>query len=613
MKTASAYKALWDGDKQFLSAIAIEVATLVAVPENMDYFQKQLTEFTDKWRAYKTAYEADRKSRWQPSMGRPSNPLGTIWPSIYGSGWSDGAENFLHPEGGGIRIYNFCRDVKFVLGAYALLAVVQDNVLPHCPPIVKGILPKKLCQEIWRNLVTGIDVEGQTFSGGDEVSQQPRSVIRRDKIAGFLIDVRADIGQNATALSEIEKLYFNKFSPTHRELWERTKKNDDEKKSESAKGAGTLEEQELEETQKYLNDLESRLASRQFNVDTFQTRWAELDSITSRLVKLNPKNNVLWPLISKAYWLQGIIRNAIEPFPVRPEFKETFIDVANTVDALFHDKNYKTKLDEYGRKFHDMGAGWQLILILQREKLIERDYWLLIIVHDWLLRDCEPIDQNRTLMRLGNLGFLADLLLIDKDKDGVGIIKRALNHVQQHLREQPAKERVQADSTSTRQNAKEVKLQPKELSKDAIRNQVFICYSHKDERWLNDLQIHLKPHVRNGLTAWSDKQIAPGSKCLPEIETALASAKVAVLLVTPYFLDSDFIHEKELGPLLKKAEKGKVRIIWIPVRACAYKETPLKDYQAAGNPDNPLANMKAERDKVWVKICEEIKEAVLEK
>jgi len=145
---------------------------------------------------------------------------------------------------------------------------------------------------------------------------------------------------------------------------------------------------------------------------------------------------------------------------------------------------------------------------------------------------------------------------------------------------------------------------------EAMRDQVFICYSHKDERWLEDLETHLKPYVRNGsITAWSDKQIAPGSKWLKEIEAALASTKVAVLLVTPNFLASDFIHENELGPLLKKAEKGKVTIIWIPVRACSYKETPLKDYQAAVEPEKPLANMKAERDKSWVKICEEIKKA----
>lgn len=146
---------------------------------------------------------------------------------------------------------------------------------------------------------------------------------------------------------------------------------------------------------------------------------------------------------------------------------------------------------------------------------------------------------------------------------------------------------------------------------EAIRVQVFICYSHKDERWLGDLQKHLKPYVRDGsITAWSDKQITPGSKWFTEIKAALESTKVAVLLVTPDFLASDFIHKHELGPLLKEAEKGGVCILWIPVRACSYKKTPLKDYQAVIDPDKPLVNMRLNRDKAWVKICEEIEKAV---
>ena len=150
-----------------------------------------------------------------------------------------------------------------------------------------------------------------------------------------------------------------------------------------------------------------------------------------------------------------------------------------------------------------------------------------------------------------------------------------------------------------------------ELKIEPIHDQVFICYSHKDKRWLDDLQDHLKPYVRNGsVTSWSDKQIAPGSKWFSEIKRALACTKVAVLLVTPKFLASDFIHEHELTPLLKEAEKGDVRIIWIPVIACSYKETPLKDYEAAIDPEKPLANMRASRDETWVEICKEIKKAV---
>jgi len=149
------------------------------------------------------------------------------------------------------------------------------------------------------------------------------------------------------------------------------------------------------------------------------------------------------------------------------------------------------------------------------------------------------------------------------------------------------------------------------LKVETARDQVFICYSHKDKRWLNDLKTHLMPFVRNGLvTTWSDEKIPPGAEWFEEIKRALAATKVAVLLVTKDFLASEFIHEHELTPLLKEAEKGDVCIVWIPVRACSYKETKLKDYQAAIDPDKPLAKIKkANRDEAWVRICKEIRKA----
>ena len=143
------------------------------------------------------------------------------------------------------------------------------------------------------------------------------------------------------------------------------------------------------------------------------------------------------------------------------------------------------------------------------------------------------------------------------------------------------------------------------------RDQVFISYSHKDTKWREDLEIHLKPHLRDGsIKSWSDKQISPGSQWFSEIHSALANTKVAVLLVTPDFLYSDFIHEHELGPLLKEAERDGVIIIWVPVYASAYKKTALKKYQSVLNPEAPLAGIsKPKRAQAWVSICEEIEKA----
>lgn len=144
------------------------------------------------------------------------------------------------------------------------------------------------------------------------------------------------------------------------------------------------------------------------------------------------------------------------------------------------------------------------------------------------------------------------------------------------------------------------------------RDQVFISYSHKDKKWRDELETHLKPYLRNGtISSWSDQQIAPGSQWFAEIQSALTKSKIAVQLVSPDFFASDFIHEHELGPLLKKAEQGGVKILWIPVRSSAYKQTPLKNYQAIIDPSKPLAGMpKAKRDRAWVEICENIQKEV---
>src|SRR5260370_11588761 len=91
----------------------------------------------------------------------------------------------------------------------------------------------------------------------------------------------------------------------------------------------------------------------------------------------------------------------------------------------------------------------------------------------------------------------------------------------------------------------------------SAKDQIFISYSREHTKWREDLEKHLKPYLRAGsIKSWSDKQISPGSPWLTEIKTALTNTQVAVLLVTPDFIASDFIHEYELGPFLKEAKQG---------------------------------------------------------
>ena len=146
----------------------------------------------------------------------------------------------------------------------------------------------------------------------------------------------------------------------------------------------------------------------------------------------------------------------------------------------------------------------------------------------------------------------------------------------------------------------------------SFRNDIFVSYSHKDEQWLEKLSVVFAPLVRQErMHLWSDAQIQPGNEWRQKIQTALARAKIAVLLVSPDFLASDFIAKEELSPLLNAAEQGGLTILWIAVRACLYTKTEIAKYQAVNDPSKPLARLKpAQVDDELVRICEHIERAM---
>jgi formylglycine-generating enzyme required for sulfatase activity len=146
------------------------------------------------------------------------------------------------------------------------------------------------------------------------------------------------------------------------------------------------------------------------------------------------------------------------------------------------------------------------------------------------------------------------------------------------------------------------------------RDQLFISYSHVDRGWVERLQTMIRPLVRShGLRLWDDSQIQPGDKWREAIETALAAAKVALLLVSPDFLASEFVNNSELPQLLAaaEAEEEGLRILWVPVRSSLVRRTPIAAYQGVGDPGRPLAKMEDwEQDEALVKIAEEIEKAL---
>jgi TIR domain len=148
-----------------------------------------------------------------------------------------------------------------------------------------------------------------------------------------------------------------------------------------------------------------------------------------------------------------------------------------------------------------------------------------------------------------------------------------------------------------------------QLPPPSVRDQIFISYSHKDKKWLEMLNTSLKAILRNKkISLWDDTKIKPGEEWREEIKNALSSAKVAVLLVTPDFLASDFIAVHELPSLLEAAKKEGLTVLWVAVRESLYKETEIGRYQAVNDPARPLSGLrKPDQDRAIKEICEQIK------
>lgn len=143
------------------------------------------------------------------------------------------------------------------------------------------------------------------------------------------------------------------------------------------------------------------------------------------------------------------------------------------------------------------------------------------------------------------------------------------------------------------------------------RNKIFVSYSHKDGRLFEEFKTMLAPAIQRGLVdLWDDQKIPPGATWKEEIQNALASASIAVLLVSQNFLASHFIAEKELPPLLKAAREDGVTIFWIYLSSCLFEQTEIASYQAAHDISRPLDRLpKSQRQAVLSETCAKLIQA----
>src|SRR5258708_16620324 len=107
---------------------------------------------------------------------------------------------------------------------------------------------------------------------------------------------------------------------------------------------------------------------------------------------------------------------------------------------------------------------------------------------------------------------------------------------------------------------------------------IFVSYSQEDDEWRKRFLKMVKPLERyEEIKFWSDRDIEPGKNWKKEIDAAMRSASVAVLLVSYNFLASDFIANEGLPFFLDAARDHKGGVMWGLITPCLWKNTRLKN------------------------------------
>lgn len=127
------------------------------------------------------------------------------------------------------------------------------------------------------------------------------------------------------------------------------------------------------------------------------------------------------------------------------------------------------------------------------------------------------------------------------------------------------------------------------------RIKVFFSYSHRDEEYRHELETHLAALQRQGvISTWHDRRIAAGGHVDHEISEHLESAHVILLMVSAYFLASDYCYDIEMQRALQRHEAGTAVVIPVIVHPCDWQNAPfgkLRATPADGKPLSKFANI----------------------
>jgi TIR domain/CHAT domain len=139
---------------------------------------------------------------------------------------------------------------------------------------------------------------------------------------------------------------------------------------------------------------------------------------------------------------------------------------------------------------------------------------------------------------------------------------------------------------------------------------LFYSYSYKDEKLNDQFEGHLSVLMRQGvITGWHDRRIGTGKEWAGKISEYLESAQVILFLISPSFLDSDYLFDVEVKRALERQQQNEARVIPILLRPVDWQGTPLDRLKVLPRNATAVTSWKL-RDRAFVDVRNGIREAI---
>jgi energy-coupling factor transporter ATP-binding protein EcfA2 len=139
---------------------------------------------------------------------------------------------------------------------------------------------------------------------------------------------------------------------------------------------------------------------------------------------------------------------------------------------------------------------------------------------------------------------------------------------------------------------------------------LFYSYAQEDQLLCNELEKHLSFLQRQNLiTTWHKRQIVAGTDWAHEIDTHLNEASIILLLISAYFLASDYCYSVEMQKAMGRHERGEALVIPILLRPVDWQQAPFARLQALPRNKQPIT-LWPNQDEAFANVAQGIRRAL---